>query len=60
MAQKQTRKVKLQSKHRELSHASKIVPELRINGIWLEQAGFKAGATVQIITGTNELIIKPL
>ncbi len=60
MTPKQTRKAKVQPKHRTLTYTSKIVPELRINGIWLEQAGFKAGITVEIVAGANELIIKPL
>lgn len=56
MSSKHTRNIKLQPKHR----SSKIVPELRINGLWLKDAGFEAGKMVQIITGINELIIKAL
>jgi len=57
MEAKQTRKAKLQAKR---GSGNKTVPELRIKGNWLERAGFKAGATVQIPAGGNELIIKPL
>jgi len=58
---KSTRKVKLQPKHRQLTRGDqKIVPELRVNGIWLEQHGFKVGEQVEITVKENQLIIKPL
>lgn len=58
---KQTRKIKLQPKTRQLTWGSvKIVPELRVNGNWLEEHGFKAGKSVEITIKQNELIIKPV
>ncbi|ELR68975.1 hypothetical protein C900_05533 [Fulvivirga imtechensis AK7] len=36
------------------------MPELRVNGIWLEQHGFKPGGQVEITVTQNELIIKPI
>lgn len=55
------RTVKLQSKHRQLTWGDrKVVPELRVNGLWLEQHGFKAGSQVEITVSQNELIIKPI
>lgn len=61
MKERSSRKVKLQPKHRQLSWGNqKVVPELRVNGIWLEQHGFKAGGQVEITVSQNELIIKPL
>jgi hypothetical protein len=60
MRKQTTRKIKLQPKTRALSWGQKIVPELRINGVWLEQTGFKAGGQVEITVSQNELIIKPL
>ena len=58
---KQTRKVKLQPKTRQLTWGyQKIVPELRINGNWLQDHGFKAGDCVEITVRQNELIIKPV
>ena len=57
---KKTRQVKLQPRNRRLKWSSKIVPELRIGGVWLSAAGFKAGDEVVILISTNELIIKPL
>ena len=54
------RTVKLQPKHRELAQRrTKIVPELRVNGIWLEEHGFTAGCKVQITVKQNELVITP-
>lgn len=61
MKKSENRTVKLQPKHRKLSWGNqKVVPELRVNGIWLEQHGFKAGDQVEITVRQNELIIKPL
>ena len=60
MSNRNPKQVKLQPKHRALSYGQKIVPELRINGVWLEQHGFKAGGQVAITVSQNELIIKPL
>ena len=52
--------VNLQPKHRELSCGKrKIVPELRVNGNWLEEHGFVAGCKVQITVKQNELVITP-
>lgn len=58
MAENNTKQIKLQPKHRQLSWGSKIVPWLTISGIWLEQNGFKAGETVTITIEKNQLIIK--
>lgn len=58
---KKTRQVKLQPKTRQLTWGSvKIVPELRVNGNWLAEHGFKPGSQVEITVRQNELVIKPL
>jgi toxic protein SymE len=56
------RKLKLYSKHRPLSssYCGRIVPELRLCGVWLEQSGFKIGEQVQITIRDQEIIIKPI
>lgn len=56
------RKLKVYPKHRPLATSSygRIVPELRLCGLWLEQSGFKIGEQVQIIIKDQELIIKPI
>ncbi len=59
MAEK--RKIKLQPKTRQLTWGNqKTVPELRVNGNWLAENGFKPGAEVEITVSQNQLIIKPL
>lgn len=57
-----SRKLKVYSKHRPLSSSyyGRIVPELRLCGVWLEQSGFKIGEQVQIVIKDQEIIIKPL
>ena len=54
-----SRKVKLQPKLRQLAYSEKVVPELKISGIWLEKIGFKAGETVNITVREKQLIIEP-
>lgn len=57
-----SRKLKVYSKYRPLasSYVGRIVPELRLCGVWLEQSGFKIGEQVQITVRDQEIIIKPL
>jgi hypothetical protein len=54
-----TKRIKLQPKLRQLADCTKIVPELKISGVWLEEIGFKAGATVHITVKEKQLIIEP-
>lgn len=60
MPEQHTKAVKLQPKFRSLASGWKIVPELKISGIWLEAQGFYAGQTVEITMTENQLIIKAL
>lgn len=60
MATRNTKQIKLQPKHRELSGGQKIVPWLNVSGVWLEELGFKVGDTVSITTREKLLIIEPL
>jgi hypothetical protein len=53
-----SRRIKLQPKYRQLSCRIKVVPELKISGVWLESLGFKACKTVSITSKKHELIIK--
>ncbi len=56
-----TKQIKLQPKYRSLARGErKIVPELKVSGIWLEAAGFKAGEKVIIIISDRQLIIKTI
>jgi toxic protein SymE len=60
---KTTRVVKLHCKYRASAsgwQGCKEVPWLSVDGLWLEQAGFKAGDQVEITVTSNQLIIKNL
>lgn len=57
---KQTRRVKLEVKYQPLQCGRWEVPRLNVSGIWLEQAGFQPGDTVEITAGDTSLIIKKL
>lgn len=58
MAKKDQKQVKLQPKYRSLTWGErKIVPELKLSGIWLEAAGFRPGEKVNIAIKENQLII---
>ena len=57
---KHKRQIKLSEHHSPRSwNRYKLVPKLRISGIWLEEAGFKMGDYVEIEISSNQLIIKP-
>lgn len=58
MTGKNSKKVKLQPKYRSLSYGSKVVPELKLSGVWLEKLGFKAGSRVKITAVSGQLIIE--
>lgn len=60
MATQKEKEVKLQGKHRQGVYGSKIIPELKLSGVWLEAVGFKAGSRVSITIEENQLIIKPV
>jgi hypothetical protein len=51
------KQIKLQPKYRRLVYGDKIVPELKLSGLWLEAIGFKAGEKVTITIREQELII---
>ena len=60
MSSQSIKEVKLQSKFSARAyHRYKIVPELKISGVWLEEQGFYAGQLVEITIQNQELIIKP-
>ncbi len=59
MSDQHIKSVKLQPRFRALVFGQKIVPELKISGVWLEAQGFHAGQTVEITIHQGELIIRP-
>lgn len=56
------RKLKVYPKYRSeaSSHSARIVPELRLCGVWLERSGFRIGEQVQVTIKDQEIIIKPM
>lgn len=60
MSSKLSKSIKLQPKFRTLASSQKIVPELKISGVWLEEQGFYAGGMVEITVAEKQLIIKAL
>jgi len=55
---KTSRKFKLQPQYSPRVRNNRIVPSLRLSGIWLEQSGFNVGQMVQVTVRDKELIIK--
>ncbi len=60
MSHQDIKTIKLQPKFRSLASSQKIVPELKISGMWLSQHGFEAGGKVEITVAEKQLIIKAL
>lgn len=58
MARLNSKKVKLQPKVRQLTYSQKVVPELKLSGVWLERLGFKAGCIVKITAVSGQLVIE--
>jgi toxic protein SymE len=56
---KEFRKLKIHSKFRARAWDNTTVPEIRLEGKWLEKLGFKEGAEVSIQLHQNKLIITP-
>jgi len=57
--QPQVRYLKLHRLYRQLQWGESIVPELRLNGRWLERAGFNSEKYVSVTIMEGLLIIKP-
>lgn len=67
MRTKTTRRAKIHALYRRgavnwvrKTDTSKDVPWLNVNGVWLEQAGFKIGDHIEINVRRNRLVIKKL
>lgn len=54
---KKTRKLKIQSKFRERTYDRVLIPEIRLEGKWLENLGFTTGNEVIIHQQKNKLVI---
>lgn len=52
------RKLKIHTKHQARAYRTTItIPEIRLEGKWLDKLGFKEGQTVNIVEEKNKLII---
>lgn len=51
------RKLKIYTKFRSRTYDNILIPEIRLEGKWLEKLGFKQGETVCIEQKKNKLII---
>lgn len=56
----QNRQLKLQPKLQSLSFRTKVVPELKLCGLWLKEQGFCAGQMVEVVVRYGELVIRPV
>lgn len=54
---KKTRKLKIHSKFREREYDRIIIPEIRLEGKWLENLSFTGGNEVVIHQQKNKLVI---
>lgn len=51
------RKLKIHSKFRNRRWDNTTIPEIRLEGKWLEEVGFKQGQNINILIEENKLII---
>lgn len=55
-----TRRIKICRKTVSRSDYSERLPSINLTGVWLRNCGFQIGDTVEIIYGTNKLVIRLL
>jgi toxic protein SymE len=60
MTMKKLRKKKIYKKTRERTYDTIHVPEIRLEGKWLEELGFKEGCDIVIQSRQNKLTIMTL
>ncbi|WP_420603271.1 SymE family type I addiction module toxin [Flagellimonas sp.] len=54
---KPTRKLKIHRKFRRRAWDHTTVPEIRLEGKWLEELGFEKGKTVKVIQENKVLVL---
>lgn len=54
------KKIRIQPKYRERTYDRIVVPEIKLEGKWLEKLGFKLGGQIQVEWERNKLIITPI
>ncbi|TKC54872.1 type I toxin-antitoxin system SymE family toxin [Pedobacter hiemivivus] len=60
MRSKNNRQLKLQPKFQALTFGQKVVPELKLCGLWLKEQGFCVGQMVEVVVRYGELVIRPV
>ncbi|MDC8003853.1 SymE family type I addiction module toxin [Aureisphaera galaxeae] len=53
----QHRKLKVYQKFRRREWDNLVVPEIRLEGIWLQELGFEIGMEIQVEQGKERLVI---
>ena len=51
------RKLKIHTKYRSRKYDETKIPEIRLEGKWLELLGFKRGQSIKVLQQKNKLII---
>lgn len=54
------RQLRLQPKFQALAYRTKVVPELKLCGLWLKEQGFYVGQMVEVEVHQGELVIRPV
>ncbi|TMU54848.1 SymE family type I addiction module toxin [Flagellimonas algicola] len=54
---KSSRKLKIHTKFRRRTWGHTTVPEIRLEGKWLEELGFEQGKTVKVIQENKVLVL---
>ncbi|MFY0601951.1 MAG: SymE family type I addiction module toxin [Cyclobacteriaceae bacterium] len=54
------KKIKIQPKHRRRTYDEIWIPEIKMEGKWLEKLGFKKGEHVKVEWKRNKLILTPI
>ena len=54
------KKIKIKPKFRERAYDSIVVPQIKMEGKWLERLGFKLGGHIRVEWELNKLIITPI
>ncbi len=55
---KTKRQLKVREYWRQLKYGEKLVPQIQLSGVWLEEAGFAINDYVDIEIEKDQLIIK--
>lgn len=57
MTMTNSRKLKIYTKYQARTYGGVTIPEIRIEGKWLEKLGFRQGQMIDIVEKKNKLII---